>query len=441
MNQDGLISVLYLDHTGKLGGAEVALVRLMSSLDRNRFRPIVVFADEGPAPTLMRTTGVETHVLTLDPKVREVRKDTLGALAFLKPRRLLSVIAYAIRISRFVRENQVQIIHTNSLKAHIYGGLGGKLAGVPVVWHLRDFIDTTYLPAAAVHVIRFLIKKIPSHVVTDSQSVMEQAGLKAGSGRATAVRNGVTTAWHPITKIPVDCTTDPITAEQNSNTDFSLLLYAKLPESWNGSVRIGMIGRIAPWKGQHIFLQAAAQLKAKGHKARFLVIGGPLFGEHDYEEKLREMVRGLGIEAEVSFLGLREDVPALLKELDIVVHASTSADPCPSTVLEGMANGLPVIGSDGGGVPEMIVEGETGLLVPMGDASALGDALEKLLLNPAKACLMGRKGYIRVLESFTTARVARDLEKIYLNLVPKLKGSEPTSAGSVRRGVREALNP
>ena len=86
------------------------------------------------------------------------------------------------------------------------------------------------------------------------------------------------------------------------------------------------------------------------------------------------------LKSEVEFLGFREDVPALLKDLDIVVHASTSADPCPSTVLEGMAHGLPVIGSDGGGVPEMIVEGETGLLVPMGDATALGGAIESLVL-------------------------------------------------------------
>ena len=179
----------------------------------------------------MRATGVETHVLTLDSKVREVRKDTLGAFAFLNPRRLVLVFVYAMRISRFVRENGVRVIHTNSLKAHIYGGMAGRLAGVPVVWHLRDFIDTTYLPTAAVNVVRFLAKKVPSYVVTDSQSVMDQVGLEIGSGRATAVRNGVTTAWHPIRKNPIDCTNSSISLQDEINMQFPTTSGGKAPRS------------------------------------------------------------------------------------------------------------------------------------------------------------------------------------------------------------------
>jgi glycosyltransferase involved in cell wall biosynthesis len=138
-----------------------------------------------------------------------------------------------------------------------------------------------------------------------------------------------------------------------------------------------------------------------------------MFGEDAYEAELRRRVVELGIASQVEFLGFRSDVPAVLRTLDILVHASTSADPCPNTVLEGMAEGLAVIGSDGGGVPEMIVEGETGLLAPMGDAEGLARAIESLLVDPARAQRMGQAGFVRVRQEFTAARVARQVEEIY----------------------------
>jgi len=395
IKETGSTTVLYLDHTGKLGGAEVAMARLMGAIDRKRFQPIVVFADEGAAPALVRATGAETHVLPLDGCVREVRKDTLNPRGFLKPRRLLKVVKYAVQIARFIRENGVQIVHTNSLKAHIYGGIAGRLAGVPVVWHLRDFIDTTYLPRTAVGFVRFLAKWIPKHVVTDSQSVMNQVHLTSHDGKATAILNGI-----PLSELPA---------------------VESLPQRWHEPVRIGILGRIAPWKGQHVFLKAAARVRQLGYKAKFVVIGAPLFGEYDYEADLRAMTQSLGVENDVEFLGFRSDVAAVLRDLDILVHASTSADPCPSTVLEGMAYGLPVIGSDGGGVPEMIVEGKTGLLVPMGDSDKLAEAIRSLLDNPEKALSMGRAGHTRVKEHFTTARVARQVEDVYARVLPKPK--------------------
>ena len=93
------VTVLYLDHTGKLGGAEVAIARLMGSLDRTRFRPIAVFADGGAAPEMVRAQDVETHIIPLDGKVREVKKDSLGFLAFLNPGRFFTFFTYASCVS------------------------------------------------------------------------------------------------------------------------------------------------------------------------------------------------------------------------------------------------------------------------------------------------------------------------------------------------------
>jgi glycosyltransferase involved in cell wall biosynthesis len=192
---------------------------------------------------------------------------------------------------------------------------------------------------------------------------------------------------------------------------------------WTLPVRVGIVGRLAPWKGQHVLLDAAAELLKAGHRARFLIIGAPLFGEYDYEAELKEQARRLGIGESVEFTGFRKDVPELLGKLDIFVHASTSADPCPNTILEGMAHGLPVIGSNGGGVPELIVDGATGLLAPMGDAAGLARQLKRLFQEPEFARRMGREARERARREFSVARVARQVEEVYRRMLPGRRGA------------------
>lgn len=414
--------VLYLDHTSKLGGAEFALLRFLKAIDLAAVDPVVLFADEGPAPALFREAGLETHVLPLSGKVREVRKDSLAGSAFLHPGRAVALAAYAGRVAAFALRHRIRIIHTNSMKAHFYGGAAGRIARLPVVWHIRDFINTSYLPAAAVQVVRLLARTIPSYVVTVSQSVMDQTHLQRGKSRGKS-RTAVIL--------------DGLTGQELREADeLRNAAPAKPPDQWPAPVQIGIVGRLAPWKGQHILLDAAAKLLKAGHNARFLIIGAPLFGEYAYEEELRRQAESLGIAPHVEFLGFRKDVPALLSRLDIFVHASTSADPCPNTILEAMAHGLPVVGSNGGGVPEIILDGETGLLAPMGDSDGLASVLEGLLRNPERAGKLARAGYARVQSHFTVDRVARQVEEVYRQVLSRRNARSSAAAAA---GLEPAL--
>ena len=404
-------TVLYLDHTGKLGGAEFALARLMRSLDRNIVDPVVLFAEDGAAVRLLRDTGVESHVLEMGGQVLKARKDSLKALAILHPGRFFGLLAYSYKVARFAKERKVQIIHTNSLKAHVYGGLAGWIAGIPVVWHIRDFIDRSYLPQAAVVCIRTLARFIPSYVIAVSNSVMEKLHLGGSHKVSPTDQAGERPSAKPgnlASLVVHDGLSDGELVDRDDE-EFS--------KQWPETVRIGIVGRLAPWKGQHVFLEAAAALLKAGHKVRFKIVGAPLFGEDDYEKELHELVKSLGIAEQVEFMGFQSDIPAVLRDLEILVHASTSADPCPNTILEGMAAGLPVVGSNGGGVPELIVDGETGLLVPMGDSQGLASALKSLLDDPLRARRMGHGGYLRVRRDFTAARVARQVEGVYREIV------------------------
>jgi glycosyltransferase involved in cell wall biosynthesis len=139
---------------------------------------------------------------------------------------------------------------------------------------------------------------------------------------------------------------------------------------------VGMLGRITPWKGQDVFLEAFAQAFPAGD-VHARIIGNALFGETDYEHELHAQAARLGIADRVEFTGFRTDVDAELRRLDVLVHASVLPDPLPGVVLEGMGMGLPVVAADAGGNPEHVVDGVNGLLHVPGDVADLARALRR----------------------------------------------------------------
>jgi glycosyltransferase involved in cell wall biosynthesis len=178
-----------------------------------------------------------------------------------------------------------------------------------------------------------------------------------------------------------------------------------------------LVGRISPWKGQDVFLRAAAIVRRQFPQARFQVIGSALFGEREYEQGLRAMAHSDGLESAVEFLGFRDDVPDLIARLDVLVHASTTGEPFGQVIIEGMAAAKPLVATRGGAVPEIVVDGTTGLLVPMNDAPKMAEAIATLLSDPDRARAMGLAGRERVAQRFTIARTAEGVQKVYDELL------------------------
>ena len=390
---DSPYRVLYLNHAAKPSGAEFALCRMLGASDRRRVQPIVAFGEEGPAVDFMREINVETHVLPLTGKVREVRKDSLGLGAFMHLGRLAHFGAYAARVAAFARRHKVQLIHTNTIKAHLYGALVGRLARLPVVWHLRDYVNESYFPRAAVRIVRSLARHAPRHIIGVSRSVMDQLQLGTREHRSTVILDGLADRELEAEMNPAD--------EASRKT----------------SVRIGIVGRLTRWKGQHVFIDAAAKVLAAGHPAEFIIVGAALFGEEHYEADLRRQAEQLGIVGQVQFRGFTRDVVGELRRLDILVHASTTDEPFGQVIIEGMAVGLPVIASRGGGVLEIITDGENGLLTAMGDADALAAALCSLLDNPALGKRLGGAGYEHVRKYFRAKDGASKVASIYQGIL------------------------
>jgi glycosyltransferase involved in cell wall biosynthesis len=323
----------------------------------------------------------------LSENVVKIRKDTLGANTLLRLGDAVRTLQFVFRLARFIRQQQPDIVHTNSLKSDIIGGLAGRLARRPVLWHVRDRIEPDYLPRPIVTLFRRLCRILPHYIIANSAATLDTLHLPPGKSQGTVY----------------------------SGVDYKEFAQAQPAEEIVAipSPRIGLVGRITPWKGQHIFLQAAAKLNLEFPGAQFVIVGGALFAEKEYEQEIKTLTNRLGLSHCVHFTGFRTDVARWIAGLDILAHASTSGEPFGQVIVQGMAAGKPVVATCGGGIPEIVVDGETGLLVPMNDAEALSQAIAALLRDPERARCMGERGQERVLEHFTIERTTRAMEEVY----------------------------
>lgn len=389
--------VLFFDHTAALSGGEIALANLIRHLDPGKVKVYVLLGEEGPIAERLRSV-VDVHVMPLSPSVATQKKDLLGLSTLLRLRDILHVAGYVLRLMRFMSKHNIEVIHTNSLKADIIGGVAARLSGRRVVWHVRDRIEDDYLPSPVVQVFRFLARIIPHYVIANSGATLRTLHLHRGMP-ATFIPSGI--ELNGRIAIVHDGTTTDVPKDTSAG---------------DSTFRVGLIGRISPWKGQHIFIQAAALVNKRFPEARFLIIGAALFGEDEYDREVRQLPGQLGIQDVVKFTGFSNQVSQAIAGLDLVVHASTKGEPFGQVIIEGMAAAKPVVATNGGGVPEIVEDGRTGLLVPMEDAQAMADGICSILADPAKAREMGRLGRQRVAESFTLEQTARRVEAVYEEL-------------------------
>jgi glycosyltransferase involved in cell wall biosynthesis len=293
------------------------------------------------------------EVLPMRARTRELRKDRINPhLPFAA---LADASLYTLRLARRLRAIRPDIVHTNTLKGGVYGSLAARLAGIPSVWHVRDRIARDYLPRSAVVVLRRLIAKIPNGVIANSEST--RSTLRSPPER--------TLVMHSIIH-------DPVSAPR-----------PKAGMSHGGPLVVGMVGRLARWKGQHVFLAAFADAFGDGD-ARAIVVGSAMFGdaENRYAKELHAQVAGLGIGERVEFRGFRHDVWSELADMDVLVHASITPEPFGQVIVEAMLAGVPVIAVAGGGPSEIVTDGVDGLLYPPGNVKALSAALTRLASDP-----------------------------------------------------------
>jgi glycosyltransferase involved in cell wall biosynthesis len=383
-----MLRVMFVGHTAKASGGEIALARLLAAL-RDSIEPLVVLGEDGPLVEQLTEMGVEVVVLPLSDDTRDLRKERL-ANPLVALSRATAVFSYARRLSRVIRERRIDLVHTNSLKAGFYGCLAARLARVPSIWHVRDRLADDYLPRAAVLAARAGTATLPTRVLVNSEAT-----------RATV----------PGRRRPV-VVPDPIDADEVTPT-------ARTGE--RSSLRIAMVGRFSPWKGQVVAVQAfaAAQLP---ESTRLVLIGAAMFGEQDYEQLIHAEISRLGLEGRVELTGFVDDVLGALRDVDVLVHASTIPEPFGQVVLEGLAVGLPVVATREGGPGEILTDRVDGLLYDAGDVPALAARLGELADDEELRSRLAENGRKRVAD-FSPETVAAAVLEVYQGLAGRRAGT------------------
>ncbi|MFF2321628.1 glycosyltransferase family 4 protein [Agrobacterium sp. NPDC058088] len=377
-----MTSALFVSHTGEKGGAELFLTDLVKA-GPHSWR--ACFLSGGAAADDLAKAGRPPVMLSAGGKMLSIRRNSsFGMLA----RGAADVMAVAWQLSREARHYDV--ICANSQKALFVCALAAKLSRRPLVWILHDIVTDPAFSATNRRASLAFARLFARLVAVNSQET-GRAFIEAG-GEADKVRI-VYNGFDPAKAKPHD----PGTAAR---------LRAEL--GLGPQPLVGLFGRLSEWKGQHVFLDAIAAMEG----VQGVIVGGALFGQEAYEARIREQASLLGLDDRVRFLGFRSDVPELMASMDAVAHTSIVAEPFGRVVVEAMMCGRPVVATRGGGVTEIIRDGETGLLVPPGDASALAVALGSILSDPSLAQRLGQRGREDVSDRFSLEETCRSVSAL-----------------------------
>jgi glycosyltransferase involved in cell wall biosynthesis len=407
--------VAYLNPTGVIGGAERSLLDLMAAI-RGAAPEVslhLIAAADGPLIGRASTLGVEVRVLPMTESLMAAGDSSAVAslpnTLVVGARMVRAGIAawpYSRSLNHALAELGPDIVHSNGIKFH---GLTGFLKrGVPVVWHIHDFVGSR--PFAA-HALRWAWRRAATGFAV-SRAVAEDARASLGSERPIEVmHNGV----------------DTVAFSPGRADGPKLDRLAGLAPEPGPVVRVGIVATYARWKGQDLFLEAAARaLAAKAQvRLRIFVIGGPIYrttGSQFTTDELRARASDLGIADRVGFVGVLEDVAEAYRALDIVVHASTRPEPFGLTIVEAMACARPVIVAQEGGAAELFTHDSDAFGVPPRDAEALARAILTLADDPARRARLGEHARQTVLERFTRERLGRQALATYRRLAASPPG-------------------
>lgn len=360
--------ILYLNHAAYIGGAEVALLNLLTYLDRNRFQPVVL-APEGEFADKL--------------KELEVRWRSIPVLAGLNRYTLPRFLRAVPFLRALVRAEHPALVHANTNFSAEYAGVLSRLLKIPTIGHIRDIEPLGRLG-------RWTVRQ-NTRLIAISEAV-KQYLLREQVPEQHIVRiyDGVDLQQYQPSRNPVRERSDII---------------------------LGIVGQLGERKGHRFLLEAFGELVKRYPALQLWIIGKePAHSQERYTEQLQREVQQKQLEKYVTFWGFQADIPGMVAQLDIVVVPSLQ-EPFGKIVIEAMAMEKPVVASKVAGIPEILVENVTGVLVPPGGANALATALEQLILRPETCQKMGLAGRKRVQQMFSLDKNVQITQQLYAEML------------------------
>ncbi len=369
-----------LSHTEK-GGGEVVIYNLVKYLDRTRFEPFVGHVDFRRGDFIHEFTNL--GVAPVDFRAGHLRNP-------------LATAGVVWRIARFIQGNGVDVVFTSGAHNHIYAALARKIVRVPIITYVMNH----YQPRLRDNppIVRLALWLGADFYLADSKSCMEP--LEALIPRQVSRE----VVYHGVDDDFLLGPPNPASIRARLGIDSDQKL-------------ISVIGRLQHWKGQDVFLRAAARVVKVSPEARFAVVGGCLFGlEECYREQLQQLIGELGLRGRCWLVEHQPNVCDWMAASDIVVHASRTPEPGAQVVMEAMGLGRPVIASACGAPPEIIEDGVSGLLFKPENDKQLASQILRLLHDSSLTRNLGRSATEHIQRYFTAenmaARVGQVLDRV-----------------------------
>jgi glycosyltransferase involved in cell wall biosynthesis len=359
--------VLLVSHSGCWGGAEKALYLLVAGLSRSRFDPLVIVPHDGPLAAALRGIAVEVLVRPVPWWVGGRGEALACAAGFMD--------GYGQRITfleRLIRDRGIDVVVSNTLVI-ADGALAAHGAGVPHVWLVHELLsrDPGLCPPVSLAAFYEVLTVLSAAVVVVSEAVRREIAAFVPAADLTVVHYGLP---------------EPAPDARAESGPSQPPLAGK---------RVTFIGLLSERKGVATLVEAAAIVCQRHPDAVFWLVGAD-------GGALPAVIDGIGrlhLEDRVFVLGERQDIDEILLTSQMLAHPAV-ADPFPVVVLEAMRAGLPVVATRSGGCEQLVADGETGFLVPVGDAAALAAGICRLLDDPVRGQEMGRRGRQRLAELF-----------------------------------------
>ncbi|MEO7969934.1 MAG: glycosyltransferase [bacterium] len=397
--------MLFYNHTGQVSGAERVLLLILARLNRARFEPLLLCPSSGQLQKEARTLNVPcANVDQLNARFTW----RLAALIHY----LSSFVSTMGQVRARVREQRPELIHANSVRAGLVISAATLGLGIPIVWHVHDLLPQHPL-STGIRLFTLLLP--PVRIVVVANAAAER--FKGKLLRQFPKRVEFAIVYNAV---------EP-TKLNSSSTRGSIRKELQLR---NSDRLIATVGNLSPLKGQLELIRAFAKARQRIPNLALLLVGSALFNRGDgYQKLLSAEVRALGLDHCVRFLGQRNDVPAIMGVLDLLVMNSRS-EAFPLVALEGMAAGVPVLATAVGGLPELITHEKNGWLVPFGDEEKLIDGISSLLERRDLSAQLALHARQHVTRNFPVHKFIARIEAVYAE-------TRPTPV----RAVRDQLTP
>jgi glycosyltransferase involved in cell wall biosynthesis len=374
--------ILFLTHSSRIAGAEIVLQDLAQAFSN----ATVFLFEDGPLRAQLVGKGIEVIVADQSRQdLSTIRRDNNLFMASIPVTG--AICSLVKQISQHAK--QYDIIYANSQKSFVLAAAASMLARRPLVWHCHDILTNEHFSRTHIRLDIALANNIAKLVVFPSQACAS-AFIAAGGrpARAKVLYSGI----------------QPPALNRKDNMRAMLRETLGISDSFT----FGVFSRLSPWKGQHVAIEALQGLP----DAKCIIVGASQFGEEHYERHLHSLAEQLGVKDRVMFLGHRNDVADIMAAVDAYCHPSTSPEPFGMAVLEAMREGLPIVATNAGGIPELIQQDVTGILVERNSPTAIAQALEMFMNHPQRAAYMGQQAKEVANSRFTIQQMHNSVREI-----------------------------